>query len=199
MIVTLILLGQVLELRARSQTSSAIRSLLGLAPKTALLIRNDNREEEAPLDSVRAGDRLRVRPGEKTPVDGVVLEGASAVDESMLTGEPMPVEKGPGSQVTGGTVNGTGSFVMQAERVGSDTVLARIVRLVGEAQRTRAPIQRLADAVSAWFVPAVILVAVVTFAVWAVFGPEPRMAHALVNDVDHGGDWPGRFRRNPDP
>jgi Cu+-exporting ATPase len=182
-IVALILLGQVLELRARSQTSSAIRSLLGLAPKTALLIRMDNREEEAPLDSVHVGDRLRVRPGEKTPVDGVVIEGASTVDESMLTGEPMPVEKGPGSQVTGGTVNGTGSFVMRAERVGSDTVLARIVRLVGEAQRTRAPIQRLADVVSAWFVPAVILVAVMTFAVWAVFGPEPRMAHALVNAV----------------
>jgi Cu+-exporting ATPase len=182
-IVTLILLGQVLELRARSQTSSAIRSLLGLAPKTALLVRDDNREEEAPLESVRAGDRLRVRPGEKIPVDGVVLEGASTVDESMVTGEPMPVEKGPGSQVTGGTVNGTGSFVMRAERVGSDTVLARIVRLVGEAQRTRAPIQRLADVVSAWFVPAVIVAAVVTFAVWAWFGPEPRMAHALVNAV----------------
>jgi Cu+-exporting ATPase len=182
-IVTLILLGQVLELRARSQTSSAIRSLLKLAPKTALLIREDGREQESPLDSVRVGDRLRVRPGEKTPVDGVVLEGASTVDESMLTGEPMPVEKTAGSRVTGGTVNGTGSFVMRAERVGSDTVLAHIVRMVGEAQRTRAPIQRLADVVAGWFVPAVILVAVVTFGVWALFGPEPRMAHALVNAV----------------
>jgi Cu+-exporting ATPase len=182
-IITLILLGQVLELRARSRTGSAIRSLLGLAPKTALLIREDGREEEAPLDSVRVGDRLRVRPGEKAPVDGVVLEGASALDESMITGEPMPVEKGPGSKVTGGTVNGTGSFVMRAERVGSDTMLAHIVRLVGEAQRTRAPIQRLADAISAWFVPAVILIAVITFAVWALFGPEPRLAHALVNSV----------------
>ena len=182
-IITLILLGQVLELRARSRTGSAIRSLLGLAPKTALLIREDSREEEAPLESVRVGDRLRVRPGEKVPVDGVVIEGSSSVDESMITGEPMPVEKGPGSQVTAGTVNGTGSFVMRAERVGSDTVLAHIVRLVGEAQRTRAPIQRLADVISAWFVPAVILIAVVTFAVWALFGPEPRLAHALVNSV----------------
>jgi Cu+-exporting ATPase len=182
-IVTLILLGQVLELRARSRTGSAIRSLLVLAPKTALLIGEDGREQDAPIESVRVGDRLRVRPGEKAPVDGVVLEGASAVDESMITGEPMPVEKSPGSQVTGGTVNGRGSFVMRAERVGSDTVLAHIVRLVGEAQRTRAPIQRLADTVSAWFVPAVILIAVGAFAVWALFGPEPRLAHALVNSV----------------
>jgi Cu+-exporting ATPase len=182
-IVTLILLGQVLELRARSQTSSAIRSLLGLAPKTALLLRENGREEEAPLDSVQVGDLLRVRPGEKVPVDGVVVEGASTVDESMLTGEPMPVEKGPGSQVTAGTVNGTGGFVMRAQRVGADTVLAHIVKLVGQAQRTRAPIQRLADVVSGWFVPAVILIAVVTFVIWALFGPEPRLAHALVNAV----------------
>jgi len=182
-ITTLVLLGQVLELRARSRTSSAIRALLGLAPKTARRLREDGGEEDVPLDRVRPGDRLRVRPGEKVPVDGVVLEGVSAVDESMVTGEPIPAEKGPGSRVIGGTVNGTGSFVMRAERVGAETLLAQIVRLVGEAQRTRAPIQRLADVVSGWFVPAVVLVAAVTFLAWGLAGPEPRMAHALVNAV----------------
>ncbi len=182
LITTLVLLGQVLELRARSQTSSAIKSLLGLAPKTARVLRG-GAEEDIPLESVQIGDRLRVRPGEKVPVDGRVEEGSSAVDESMLTGEPMPVEKTAGAKVTAGTVNGTGSFVMRAERVGADTVLAQIVRMVSEAQRTRAPIQRLADVVSGYFVPAVLLVAVVTFAAWALFGPEPRMAHALVNAV----------------
>jgi len=182
-IVTLVLLGQVLELRARSRTSSAIRALLGLAPKTARLVYGDDREEDVPLEHVKPGDRLRIRPGERVPVDGVVREGTSSIDESMLTGEPLPVEKKPGSRVTGGTVNGTGSLIMEAERVGSDTLLAQIVRLVGEAQRSRAPIQRLADTVSAWFVPAVVLVAVATAIIWAVYGPEPRLAHALVNAV----------------
>ncbi len=182
-IVTLVLLGQVLELRARSQTSSAIRALLGLAPKTARLLDAGGEERDVPLEQVRPGDMLRVRPGEKVPVDGTVREGRSAVDESMVTGEPMPVEKEPGSKVTGGTVNATGGFVMEAERVGADTLLAQIVRLVSEAQRSRAPIQRLADTVSAWFVPAVVLVAVATAIVWGLFGPEPRMAHALVNAV----------------
>lgn len=182
-IVTLVLLGQVLELRARSQTSSAIKSLLGLAPKTALLIRTDGIEDEVHLDRVQVGDRLRVRPGEKVPADGIVVEGASAVDESLITGEPIPVAKTVGSRVTGGTVNGTGGFVMRAERVGAETMLSQIVRMVGEAQRSRAPIQRLADRVSAWFVPAVILVAGVTFVSWGYFGPEPRMAYALVNAV----------------
>ena len=182
-IVTLVLLGQVLELRARSQTSSAIKSLLGLAPKTARVITNAGEERDILIDHVRIGDRLRVRPGEKVPVDGRVVEGVSSVDESMISGEPIPVEKTAGSRVTGGTVNGTGGFVMEAERVGADTMLAQIVRLVSEAQRTRAPIQRLADKVSAWFVPAVIAVAVLTFVVWGAFGPEPRLAHALVNSV----------------
>jgi P-type Cu+ transporter len=182
-ITTLVLLGQVLELRARSQTSSAIKSLLGLAPKTARVIRDDGTETDTALSEVRPGDRLRVRPGERVPVDGVVLEGASAVDEAMITGEPMPVEKTAGSRVTGGTVNGTGGFVMRAERVGADTLLAQIVRLVGEAQRSRAPIQRLADQVSAYFVPAVVAVAALTFVAWAAFGPEPRFAYALVNAV----------------
>jgi Cu+-exporting ATPase len=182
-IITLVLLGQVLELRARSQTSSAIRSLLGLSPKTARLLRDDGSEEDVPLGHVHPGDRLRVRPGEKVPVDGTVVEGRSSVDESMITGEPLPVEKTPGVKVVGGTVNGTGGFVMRAERVGADTVLAQIVHMVGLAQRTRAPIQRLADTVSAYFVPAVILVAVVTFVAWALVGPEPRLAHALVNAV----------------
>ncbi|HZO53715.1 MAG TPA: heavy metal translocating P-type ATPase [Bryobacteraceae bacterium] len=182
-IVTLVLLGQVLELRARSQTSSAIKSLLGLAPKTARVLREDNREEDIPLDRVQVGMRLRVRPGERVPTDGIVLEGASNVDESMLTGESIPVEKAAGGKVTGGTVNGTGSLVMRAERVGADTVLSQIVRMVGEAQRTRAPIQRLADVVAGWFVPAVIVIAVLTFILWSTFGPEPRMAHALVNAV----------------
>lgn len=182
-ITTLVLVGQVLELRARSATSGAIRALLGLAPKSARRIGGDGQEEDVPLGHVQPGDRLRVRPGERVPVDGVVLEGASTVDESMVTGEPTPVEKGPGTAVTGGTVNGTGGFVMRAERVGSETLLSQIVRLVGEAQRSRAPIQRLADVVSAWFVPAVIVVAVVTALAWGFFGPEPRLANALVNAV----------------
>ena len=182
-ITTLVLLGQVLELRARSATSGAIRALLGLAPKTARRLRPDGSEEDVPLGQVQPGDGLRVRPGERVPVDGVVLEGASAVDESMVTGEPIPVEKGPGARVTGGTVNGTGGFVMRAERVGAETLLAQIVRMVAEAQRSRAPIQRLADLVSAWFVPAVVMVAVVTAIVWGLYGPEPRLAYALVNAV----------------
>lgn len=182
-ITTLVLLGQVLELRARSQTSSAIKALLGLAPKTARVIRDDGTEVDVPLDQIKPGDRLRVRPGEKVPVDGVVIEGGSFVDEAMITGEPIPAEKTQGSSVTGGTVNGTGSFVMRAERVGSDMMLAQIVRLVSEAQRSRAPIQRLADLVSSYFVPAVVLVAVMTFIVWAMVGPEPRLPHALVNAV----------------
>jgi len=182
-IVTLVLLGQVLELRARAQTSSAIRALLGLAPPTARRLRADGSEEEVALAEVRPADRLRVRPGEKVPVDGVVVEGASAVDESMVTGESIPVDKEAGAAVTGGTVNTTGTFVMEARRVGADTLLAQIVRAVGEAQRSRAPIQRLADAVAAWFVPAVIVVALVTFVIWARLGPEPRLAHALVNAV----------------
>jgi Cu+-exporting ATPase len=182
-IVTLVALGQVLELRARHATSGALRALLSLAPAIARRIREDGHEEDVPLTHVHVGDRLRARPGEKVPVDGVVLEGASAVDESMVTGESLPVEKGPGDKVTGGTVNGTGSLVMRAERVGKDTLLARIVQRVGEAQRTRAPIQRLADRVAAVFVPVVIAVAVVTAVVWGVWGPEPRLAHALVNAV----------------
>ena len=182
-ITVLVLLGQVFELRARSQTSSAIKALLGLAPKTARRLRDDGTEEDAPLEHVQPGDRLRVRPGERVPVDGTVLEGASSVDESMVTGESIPVEKTTGSRVTGGTVNGTGGLVMRAERVGSETLLARIVHMVSEAQRSRAPIQRLADVVSAWFVPAVVLVAIVAFVVWTNWGPEPRMAYALVNAV----------------
>ncbi|HEX5759336.1 MAG TPA: heavy metal translocating P-type ATPase, partial [Thermoanaerobaculia bacterium] len=182
-IVTLVLLGQVLELRARRRTGAAIRALLGLAPKTARRLRPDGGEEDVPLETVRVGDRLRVRPGEKVPVDGTVEEGTSAVDESMLSGEPIPVEKRPGDRVIGGTVNGTGGFVMRAERVGAETLLAQIVRMVGEAQRSRAPIQRLADRVSGWFVPAVVLVAAATFAVWALAGTEPRMAYAIVNAV----------------
>ena len=182
-IVVLVLLGQVLELRARSRTSSAIKKLLGLTPTTARRVDAAGAEQDVPLEHVTVGDRLRVRPGERVPVDGVVINGATTVDESMVTGEPIPVEKTAGGKVTGGTVNGTGSFVMEAQRVGSDTLLAQIVRLVGEAQRSRAPIQRLADTVAGWFVPAVILVAVVTFVVWAVWGPEPRFAHALVNAV----------------
>jgi P-type Cu+ transporter len=181
-IVTLVLLGQVLELRARARTGSALRSLLDLAPPVARVVR-DGEDHEVPLAEVVAGDRLRVRPGEKVPVDGVVVEGTSAVDESMLTGEPVPVAKAPGDPVTGATLNGTGSFVMEARRVGADTMLARIVRMVGEAQRSRAPVQRLADAVAAWFVPAVIAVAAATFVFWARWGPEPRLAHALVNAV----------------
>ncbi len=182
-IVTLILLGQVLELRARSQTGAAIKALLGLAAKTARRLRPDGEEEDVPLDAVEAGDRLRVRPGEKVPVDGVVLEGTSTVDESMVTGEPIPIQKAAGDAVIGATVNGTGSFVMKAERVGSETLLSRIVTMVAEAQRSRAPIQKLADRVSGWFVPIVIVVAVLTFVVWALVGPDPRMAFALVNAV----------------
>jgi Cu+-exporting ATPase len=181
-ITTLVLLGQVLELRARHATSGALKALLGLAPRTARRLL-DGREEDVPLEQVQVGDRLRVRPGEKVPVDGTVLEGESSVDESMVTGEPIPVEKAKGERVTGGTVNGTGGLVMQAERVGRDTLLAQIVQRVAEAQRSRAPLQRLADKVAAWFVPAVILVAVAAAVVWGVWGPEPRLAHALVNAV----------------
>jgi len=182
-IVTLVLLGQVLELRARSRTSSAIRALLDLSPKMARVIAADGSEHDIPLEQVKPGDKLRVRPGEKIPVDGVVLDGSSAVDESMITGESVPVEKTAGERVIGATVNGNGSLVMRAERVGSETMLAQIVQLVNQAQRTRAPIQRLADKVAGWFVPAVIAIAVVTFIVWVSFGPEPRFAHAIVNAV----------------
>ena len=182
-IVVLVLLGQVLELRARSRTSSAIRNLLGLAPNTARRVEADGTERDVPLSEVHAGERLRVRPGERVPVDGAVLDGRTTIDESMVTGEPIPVEKEAGAQVTGGTVNGTGTFVMTAERVGADTLLAQIVRMVSEAQRSRAPIQRLADTVSGYFVPAVIVVAIATFAIWSQYGPEPRLAHALVNAV----------------
>ncbi len=182
-IVTLVLLGQVLELKARSATSSAIKALLGLAPKTARRIEADGSEADVPLERVLVGDRLRVRPGEKIPVDGAVLEGTSAVDESMVTGESLPTEKSPGAQVTGGTLNGTGGMVIRAERVGRDTLLAQIVRQVSEAQRSRAPIQRLADLVAAWFVPAVIASALLTALVWGLWGPEPRLTHALLNAV----------------
>jgi len=182
-IVVLVLLGQVLELRARAGTGAAIRNLLGLAPKIAHKIAASGNEEDIPAEHVQVGDRLRVRPGERIPVDGVVAEGVTTIDESMVTGEPIPVEKAAESKVTGGTVNGTGSFVMTAERVGADTLLAQIVRMVSEAQRSRAPIQRLADTVSGWFVPIVILVAIITFGVWAIYGPEPRFAHAIVNAV----------------
>jgi Cu+-exporting ATPase len=182
-ITTLVLLGQVLELRARQKTSGAIRALLNLAPQQAHVVANDGSERDVALDQVKPGDRLRVRPGERVPVDGVVLEGASAVDESMVTGEAMPVEKAPGDKVTGGALNTSGSFIMQAERVGSETLLAQIVKLVSEAQRSRAPMQRLADKVSGYFVPAVVAAAVLTFLGWASLGPEPRLAHALVNAV----------------
>jgi Cu+-exporting ATPase len=182
-IVTLVLLGQVLELRARRQTSSAIKALLDLNPKTARRLRPDGSDEEIPLDHLQRGDRLRVRPGDRIPVDGIVEEGSSAVDESMITGESMPVEKAPGAKVVGGTVNQTGSFIMRAEKLGSETLLAQIVRMVAEAQRSRAPIQSLADKVSGYFVPAVLLVAVLTFIAWAIWGPEPRFAYALVNAV----------------
>jgi Cu+-exporting ATPase len=182
-IVTLVLLGQVLELRARSQTSSAIRALLDLAPKHARIVRDDGSETDIGLEEVVPGDRLRVRPGEKVPVDGVVLEGTSAVDESMITGEPIPTEKGPGDKVTGATVNTTGTFAMRAERVGRDTLLAQIVQMVAEAQRSRAPIQGLVDTVSGWFVPAVVVVAALTFVVWSILGPPPAMSFALVNAV----------------
>jgi len=182
-ITALVLLGQVMELRARSRTSAAIRALLDLSPKTARLLGADGSERDVPLDQVKPGDRLRVRPGEKVPVDGIVIEGGSAIDESMITGESLPVEKSSGAKVIGATVNGTGSFIMQAERVGSETLLARIVQLVGQAHRSRAPIQKLADRVSGWFVPAVVGVAVITFVAWLVLGPQPRLAHALVNAV----------------
>ncbi len=182
-ITTLVLLGQVLELRARSRTSQAIRSLLGLAPKTARLIAADGTERDVPLEDVVHGDRLRVRPGERVPVDGAILDGGSSVDESMVTGEPIPVEKHAGDKVTGGTLNGSGSFVMSAERVGSETLLAQIVRLVSDAQRSRAPIQRVADRVAGWFVPTVLLASAITFLVWALVGPQPRLAYALVNAV----------------
>ncbi|TAM86251.1 copper-translocating P-type ATPase [bacterium] len=182
-ITTLVLLGQVLELRARSQTNAAIKALLKLAPKTARRIDAGGAEEDVPLESVHVGDRLRVRPGEKIPVDGVVLDGASSVDESMITGEPLPVEKVAGDKIIGATVNGTGSFVMEARRVGSETLLAQIVQMVSEASRSRAPIQKLADTVSAYFVPAVVLAAVVTFVVWLFVGPQPVLAYAIINAV----------------
>lgn len=182
-IATLVLLGQVLELKARSQTSAAIKALLGLAPKTARTIREDGTEEDVPLEQVQRGDKLRVRPGEKIPVDGVVLEGSSSVDESMVTGEPMPVKKRPDDKLVGATVNGTGSLIMRAERVGSETLLAQIVEMVAQAQRSRAPVQKLVDVVASYFVPAVVGTAAVTFIVWGIFGPDPRMAHALINAV----------------
>lgn len=182
-IVVLVLLGQVLELRARSQTGAAIRALLGLAPKTARVIRDGRQDEDVPLEQVRVGDRLRIRPGEKVPVDGVVVEGQSTVDESMVTGEPLPVAKTTDSKLVGGTVNGTGGLVMQADRVGGETLLAQIVRMVGEAQRSRAPIEKLVNNVSKVFVPAILAIAVATFVGWAVWGTEPRLAQALVNAV----------------
>jgi P-type Cu+ transporter len=182
-IIVLVLLGQVLELRARSRTGSAIKALLGLAPKTARRIGKDGSEEDIPVQNVQPGDRLRIRPGEKIPIDGIILEGQSSVDESMITGESIPVEKSEGSPITGGTMNGTGTLVMRAERVGRDTVLAQIVRMVSEAQRSRAPIQRMVDVVAGYFVPVVVAVAVLTFIIWALVGPEPRMAYALVNAV----------------
>jgi P-type Cu+ transporter len=182
-ITTLVLLGQMLELRARARTSEAIRSLLGLAPKTARRLADDGSETDVPLNAVHPGDRLRIRPGEHVPADGAILEGESAVDESMLTGESIPVAKATGDRVTGGTVNGTGGLVMRADRVGADTVLAHIVRLVQEAQRSRAPVQQVADVVASWFVPAVIAVAAIAFIGWAAFGPDPRLAHALLASV----------------
>jgi Cu+-exporting ATPase len=182
-ITTLVLLGQVLELRARSRTSTAIRSLLKLSPKTARLVRADGTEIDVPLEHIAVGDQLRVRPGEKVPVDGVIIDGNSSIDESIMTGEPIPVEKNAGSGVIGSSVNGTGTFVMRAERVGSDTLLAQIVRMVSEAQRSRAPVQKLADRVASFFVPAVVLIALAAFAIWATVGPAPKMAHALLNAV----------------
>ncbi|MBV9816651.1 MAG: copper-translocating P-type ATPase, partial [Alphaproteobacteria bacterium] len=182
-IVTLVLLGQVLELRARSQTGSAIRALLDLAPRRARLVRDDGSEADIALEDVVPGNRLRVRPGEKVPVDGTLLEGHSTVDESMITGEPMPVEKSPQDQLTGATLNTTGTFVMRADRVGSDTLLAQIIQMVADAQRSRAPIQGLADTVSGWFVPAVVAVAALAFIIWSVFGPPPAMSYALLNAI----------------
>ncbi len=182
-IVTLVLLGQVLELKARTKTGAAIRALLGLAPKTARLLRDDGSEADVPLEQVKVGDHLRVRPGEKVPVDGTVLEGTSSIDESMISGEPIPVEKKQGDRVTGATINGTGSLIMQADRVGSETLLAQIVQMVSQAQRSRAPIQKLADVVAGYFVPIVVAVAGATFTVWALWGPEPRLTHAIINAV----------------
>ena len=182
-ITALVLLGQVLELRARSRTNAAIKLLLGLAPKTARIVRDDGTEEDIPLEHVQPGDRLRIRPGEKVPVDGTVVDGASFIDESMVTGEPVPVEKSAGAKVIGATVNGTGSLLMTAERVGADTLLAQIVHMVAEAQRSRAPIQKLVDIVSSYFVPAVVIIAVITLIVWGLWGPEPRLAHAVINAV----------------
>jgi len=182
-ITTLVLLGQVLELKARSQTGAAIRALLGLAPKTARLLSEDGSETDVPIEQVKVGDKLRVRPGERVPVDGVVVEGASSVDESMISGEPIPVEKHAGARLTGATINGTGSLVMRADRVGSETLLAQIVRMVSEAQRSRAPIQKFADVVAGYFVPIVVAIAALTFAIWALAGPQPRLSHALVNAV----------------
>jgi Cu+-exporting ATPase len=183
MITTLVLLGQVLELRARSRTNAAIKMLLELAPKTARLVKPDGTEEDVPLDKVKTGDQMRVRPGEKIPVDGVVVSGSSSVDESMVTGESIPVDKSEGARVIGATINSTGSLLMRAERVGSDTMLAQIVQMVSEAQRSRAPIQKLADAVAGYFVPAVVIAAVVTLIAWFIWGPEPKLAHAIVNAV----------------
>ena len=182
-ITVLVLLGQVLELRARETTSGAIRALLDLAPKTARRIRSDGAEEEVQLDQVHVGDRLRVRPGEKVPVDGAVVEGRSAVDESMVTGESMPVTKEVGANVIGGTMNQSGALVIEARKVGRDTMLSQIVQLVAEAQRSRAPIQRMADQVSGWFVPAVIVIALLAFVAWAIWGPEPRFSYGLVAAV----------------
>ena len=182
-ITTLVLLGQALELKARAQTGKAMRALLGLAPTMAHIIYANSMEADAPLTDVQKGDFLRVLPGEKVPVDGVVVEGASSVDQSMITGEPIPVEKSIGDKVIGATINGTGGFVMRAEHIGAETVLAQIVDMVSKAQRTRAPIQRLADVVAGWFVPAVLLIALVTAFIWWHFGPEPKLAHALVNAV----------------
>jgi Cu+-exporting ATPase len=182
-VVTLVMLGEVLQLRAMGETSKAIRKLLGLAPNTAVRVTADGREEEVPLVEVKVGDRLRVRPGEKIPVDGTVVEGASHVDESMITGEPIPAAKKPGDRITGGTINGKGALIMRADRIGSETLLARIVQMVAQAQRTRAPVQRLADVVAAYFVETVIVIAVLTFAAWAYFGPDPRLAYALTNAV----------------
>jgi Cu+-exporting ATPase len=182
-ITTLVLLGQVLELRARSQTSTAIRSLLKLSPRTARLVRDDGTEIDVPVEHLQVGDLMRVRPGEKVPGDGIITDGSSSVDESLVTGESIPVEKILGARVIGGTVNGTGSFVMRAERVGAETTLAQIVKMVSDAQRSRAPVQRLADRVASYFVPAVVLIAVLTFIAWAIFGPQPKMAHALLSAV----------------
>ena len=182
-IVTLVLLGQVLELRARSRTGEAIKALLGLAPKTARRVSMSGEEEDVPIEAIQPGDRLRIRPGEKVPVDGRVIEGHSSVDESMVTGEPVPVEKQADDKVVGGTVNGTGTLVMQAEKVGADTLLSRIVQMVAEAQRSRAPIQKLADAVAGYFVPAVVVASILTFVVWAIWGPQPSMSYALINSI----------------